>query len=130
MFFCLRTRATRPYGHAVLAALFIAALRWGGDLQGGAPYAAQDPQNPAHLIGFEVELADALAFGLQGLLKFQESYIYSTTPAQVIGSSGSMQNRLVWLDRGSADGIASKHCGLVRSTASQPRTTASTSWSR
>jgi rod shape-determining protein MreC len=43
---------------------------------------------------------------LQGLLKFQESYIYSTTPAQVIGSSGSMQNRLVWLDRGSADGIA------------------------
>lgn len=45
----------------MLSLLFIAALRWGGDLQGGAPYATQDPQNPEHLVGFEVELADALA---------------------------------------------------------------------
>jgi rod shape-determining protein MreC len=42
---------------------------------------------------------------LQGLLKFQESYIYATTPAQIIGSSGTLQSRLVWLDKGSSDGL-------------------------
>jgi polar amino acid transport system substrate-binding protein len=36
-------------------------LRWGGDSQGGAPYVFQDPMDPNHLIGFEVDLADALA---------------------------------------------------------------------
>lgn len=41
--------------------LFVGALRWGGDLQGGAPYAYQDPKDTHHLIGFEVDLAAALA---------------------------------------------------------------------
>lgn len=36
-------------------------LRWGADAQGGAPYVFQDPMDPNHLIGFEVELATALA---------------------------------------------------------------------
>ncbi|HEY2840919.1 MAG TPA: ABC transporter substrate-binding protein/permease, partial [Pirellulales bacterium] len=36
-------------------------LRWGGDAEGGAPYQLRDPQDPARVIGFEVELADALA---------------------------------------------------------------------
>jgi polar amino acid transport system substrate-binding protein len=36
-------------------------LRWGGDLQGGEPYVFQDPDNPGHIVGFEVEIADALA---------------------------------------------------------------------
>jgi polar amino acid transport system substrate-binding protein len=35
-------------------------LRWGGDAQGGAPYVFQDPMDPNHLIGFEVDLATAL----------------------------------------------------------------------
>ena len=49
---------------------------------------------------------DALAGQrLQALLKFQQSYIYATTPAQVIGSSGSMQSRVVWIDKGSSDGL-------------------------
>jgi polar amino acid transport system substrate-binding protein len=39
-------------------------LRWGGDEQGGEPYAYEDPQHPGHLVGFEVELADALAHAL------------------------------------------------------------------
>jgi rod shape-determining protein MreC len=42
---------------------------------------------------------------LQGLLKFQENYIYKTTAAQVIGSSGSIQSRVIWLDKGSEDGL-------------------------
>lgn len=36
-------------------------LRWGADAEGGAPYVYPDPQNPERLIGFEYELADALA---------------------------------------------------------------------
>lgn len=36
-------------------------LLWGGDIQGGEPYAYEDPKEPGKLIGFEVEIADALA---------------------------------------------------------------------
>lgn len=36
-------------------------LRWCGDLQGGEPYASQDPDDADRLVGFEVEIADALA---------------------------------------------------------------------
>jgi len=39
-------------------------LKWGADAEGGAPYVFPDPQQPEHLIGFEVELADALAHKL------------------------------------------------------------------
>ena len=36
-------------------------VRWAGDLQGGEPYVFRDPRNPATLVGFEVELMEALA---------------------------------------------------------------------
>jgi polar amino acid transport system substrate-binding protein len=36
-------------------------FRWGADAQGGAPYIFQDPMDPNRIIGFEVDLADALA---------------------------------------------------------------------
>ncbi|HEX3870833.1 MAG TPA: ABC transporter substrate-binding protein/permease [Pirellulales bacterium] len=36
-------------------------LHWGGDAEGGAPFQLRDPADPARVIGFEVELADALA---------------------------------------------------------------------
>src|SRR5438105_5836219 len=36
-------------------------LRWGADAEGGAPYVFPDPQRPNQLIGFECELAEALA---------------------------------------------------------------------
>src|SRR5215831_2990919 len=39
-------------------------LRWGGDRQGGEPYVYEDPHQPGRLVGFEVELADALARAL------------------------------------------------------------------
>ena len=39
-------------------------LRWGGDQQGGEPYAYEDPARPGHLVGFEAELAEALARAL------------------------------------------------------------------
>jgi rod shape-determining protein MreC len=42
---------------------------------------------------------------LQALLDFQHRYIYSTLPAQAIGSSGSDQSRVFYLDKGSSDGL-------------------------
>src|ERR1700722_1907394 len=36
-------------------------LRYGTDAEGGAPYVYPDPQHPEKLIGFEYELADAIA---------------------------------------------------------------------
>ncbi|MBM3270612.1 MAG: ABC transporter permease subunit [Candidatus Sericytochromatia bacterium] len=37
-----------------------AKLRWGVDLEGGAPYAFRDPRNPDSVIGFEQEIADEI----------------------------------------------------------------------
>lgn len=36
-------------------------LLWGADAEGGAPYVFPDPQKPEQLIGFEYDLAEALA---------------------------------------------------------------------
>jgi rod shape-determining protein MreC len=42
---------------------------------------------------------------LQTLLAFKEHYIYSTVPAQVIGTSGTDQSRILYIDKGSRDGL-------------------------
>jgi polar amino acid transport system substrate-binding protein len=36
-------------------------LVWAGDAEGGAPYVMPDPRNPAVIVGFEVDFANALA---------------------------------------------------------------------
>lgn len=45
------------------------------------------------------------AHRLQALLGFKEQFVGATTAAQVIGSSGSEQSRLLYIDKGSDDGI-------------------------
>jgi rod shape-determining protein MreC len=42
---------------------------------------------------------------LQALLAFKEHYISSTVPAQVIGTSGTDQSRILTIDKGSKDGL-------------------------
>lgn len=42
---------------------------------------------------------------LQAMLGFQHQYIYSTVAAQAIGSSGSDQSRVFYMDKGSSDGL-------------------------
>ena len=42
---------------------------------------------------------------LQALLGFREKYTIQTLPAQVIGSGGSEQSRVVYLDKGGKDGL-------------------------
>jgi polar amino acid transport system substrate-binding protein len=53
--------APAPPGGTLEAILARGELRWGADAFGGAPYVFQDPMDPNHLIGFEVELAEAIA---------------------------------------------------------------------
>jgi rod shape-determining protein MreC len=43
---------------------------------------------------------------LQAMLQFQQKYLYSTLPAQVIGVSGTDQSRVFYLDKGKDEGLA------------------------
>ena len=49
-----------------------APLLWGADADGGAPYVFRDPERPAEVIGFEVDLAAALAAELNRPLTFKQ----------------------------------------------------------
>lgn len=42
---------------------------------------------------------------LQALLHFQEKYIYKTLAAQTIGTSGTDQSRVFYIDKGKSDGV-------------------------
>src|SRR5208283_4993311 len=42
---------------------------------------------------------------LQGLIGFQEKYIYKTLAAQAYGSSGSEQSRVFYIDKGKNEGL-------------------------
>jgi rod shape-determining protein MreC len=42
---------------------------------------------------------------LQHLLDFKEHYIYKTLPAQIIGTSGTDQSQVLYIDKGSHDGL-------------------------
>ncbi len=53
-----------------------ALLQWGADYVSGAPYVFQDPSNPNNLIGFEVEIAQAMA-NLMGILQKQVEVCYA-----------------------------------------------------
>jgi rod shape-determining protein MreC len=55
----------------------------------------------------QVRLADDAhqARRLQALLAFKEQYIAKTVAAQVIGSSGSEKSRLIYIDKGTAEGV-------------------------
>ncbi|MDR3749693.1 MAG: rod shape-determining protein MreC [Acidobacteriota bacterium] len=46
-----------------------------------------------------------MAQRVQALLAFKEQYVDTTVAAQVIGTSGSEQSRVLYLDKGSNDGI-------------------------
>ncbi len=46
-----------------------------------------------------------MARRIQVLLAFKEQYVDTTVAAQVIGTSGSEQSRILYLDKGSKDGI-------------------------
>jgi polar amino acid transport system substrate-binding protein len=53
--------SAKPAGPALEGIRARGELRWGADSQGGAPYVFQDPMDPNHLVGFEVDFSAALA---------------------------------------------------------------------
>ncbi len=48
------------------------ALRWAADAEGGAPYIFKDKDDPSRNVGFEVDLADALAEELGRPIEFRQ----------------------------------------------------------
>lgn len=56
-------------------------LLWGTDAEGGAPYAFPDPNNTNRLIGFEVDLAEAIAKELGIKVKYVQNAWDSLIPA-------------------------------------------------
>ncbi len=48
-------------------------LAWAGDAEGGAPYEFQDPRDPARLIGFEVDIAEAIGRILGRPMRFVQN---------------------------------------------------------
>ena len=69
-------------------------LLWGADAEGGAPYVFPDPDQPAQLIGFEVELADALAAKLGVKARMVQNQWDQLTPALERGNFDIILNGL------------------------------------
>ena len=69
-------------------------LRWGGDQQGGEPYVFEDPANPGTLIGFEVELAEAIARELGVQAQFVQNDWSNLVPSLERGSFDIAMNGL------------------------------------
>jgi len=69
-------------------------LRWGGDAEGGAPYVYPDPQKPEHLIGFECDLAEALAAKLGVKAKMVQNQWDQLVPALERGNFDIILNGL------------------------------------
>jgi polar amino acid transport system substrate-binding protein len=47
-------------------------LTWGADIQGGEPYLYEDPKDPSKLLGFEHDIAQAIARRLGVKVRFQQ----------------------------------------------------------
>ncbi|MCX7990989.1 MAG: ABC transporter substrate-binding protein/permease [Proteobacteria bacterium] len=56
-------------------------LLWGTDAEGGAPYAFPDPGNPDKLIGFEIDLAEAIGRELGVKIRYVQNAWDSLIPA-------------------------------------------------
>jgi polar amino acid transport system substrate-binding protein len=69
-------------------------LKWGADAEGGAPYVFPDPQQPDRLIGFEVEIADALAHKLGVRAQMVQNQWDSLVPALQRGNFDIVLNGL------------------------------------
>src|SRR5262245_6843480 len=68
--------------------------RWGGDLAGGEPYVYEDREHPGRLLGFEVELADAIARELGVRAEFAQNDWSQLLPALERGGFDVILNGL------------------------------------
>src|SRR5450759_1506979 len=65
-------------------------LQWGADYVSGAPYVFKDPTNPSNLIGFEVEIAVAMAKLMGGIQQTQVEVCYSNLEQALLGNQVDM----------------------------------------
>jgi polar amino acid transport system substrate-binding protein len=66
-----------------------ALLQWGADYVSGAPYVYQDPANPNHLIGFEVDIANAIA-ELMGIVQKMVEVCYANLEQALLANQIDM----------------------------------------
>jgi polar amino acid transport system substrate-binding protein len=71
-------------------------LLWGADAEGGAPYVFPDPESPEQLIGFEVDLADAIATELGVTAHMVQTEWRSLVPALQRGDFHIALNGIEW----------------------------------
>jgi polar amino acid transport system substrate-binding protein len=69
-------------------------LTWAADAEGGAPYIFKDPDNPKENIGFEVDLAKALARELGRPIEFKQVEFDSLIPGLMRGDFDFAMNGL------------------------------------
>ena len=69
-------------------------LRWAADSEGGAPYIFKDPDDPKRNIGFEVDLAAALAKELGRRIEFVQYQFSSLVPGLLRGDFDFAMNGL------------------------------------
>lgn len=69
-------------------------LLWGSDAEGGAPYVFPDPKDPSRLIGFEVDIAEAIAANLGVKAKMVQTAWDSLIPALERGDCDMAMNGL------------------------------------
>lgn len=65
-------------------------LQWGADYVSGAPYVFKDPSNPSNLIGFEVEIAAAMAALMGGIQQTQVEVCYSNLEQALLANQVDM----------------------------------------
>jgi rod shape-determining protein MreC len=111
------TRLIRLWATAAVTPLEKAVVhtqKWAHDQWNGYIYLrhvnSENQQLRAEIDRMKLEQArlseDAnMARRIQTLLAFKEQYIENTVAAQVIGTSGSEQSRVLYIDKGSSDGI-------------------------
>jgi len=73
-------------------------LLWGADAEGGAPYVYPDPQKPEQMIGFERDLADAIAAKLGVKAQMVQNQWDQLTPALERGNFDIILNGLELTD--------------------------------
>lgn len=83
-----------PEGKGLARIRSLGVLRWGGDIQGGEPYVYDDPQKPGHLVGFEVELAEAIARELGVRAEFVQNDWANLVPSLERGTFDVIMNGL------------------------------------
>ena len=98
-------------GAATVSAESLAKIRergvllWGADAEGGGPYVFPDPERPDRLVGFEVDLAQAIAKELGVTARHCQNAWESLIPALIRGDFDLLINGLE---------ITPQRMGLVR----------------